>query len=352
MPDLVFVNADRQAAASLLRIYDVPADCTQAVQRGTYNMGTAGGLPIGIHEHKVWHDKIYVGVLLKSGSTTFDPDTGVAILASPNPGPTLTVVDASNRDNPTLLTTWDFSDEPGQPKSGLHNLSFSADGTRAYVAAQHLTPDGKGVGGMVILDTSEVANWKPGNARPTIRRVGPFLVWSPPVPGYAHSTELATIAGRKYVVTENEGGAGCPNGFAQIIDVNNELDPFPLSSFRLEVNDPRNCPQVLPDLVGFKGLLALASTHYMGFDNPDDAKLAAFTWYGSGLRIADISNPAAPKEVGYFNAPSVNPTFITGGQTGSAPYFPDPAYSFVRYRNGNFWHVTIDGGFWVTKYTP
>jgi hypothetical protein len=75
--------------------------------------------------------------------------------------------------------------------------------------------------------------------------------------------------------------------------MNNELDPFPLSSFRLEVNDPRNCSQVLADTAGFKGLLALASTHYMGFDNPDDAKLAAFTWYGSGLRIADVCSAHA-----------------------------------------------------------
>jgi len=346
----LLVSNHLSAANSLLRVYTVPADCTKPTLAGTYNFGNDNGQVITIHEHKVWHDKIFVSVLLKFATPTFDPNTGVAIFTGPAPGPALTVVDASNPSNPTLLTTWDMSDEPGQLKSGMHNLSISADGTRAYLAAYQLTPDGNGKAGLVILDTSEVANWKPGNPRPTIRRVSPFLAWS--LPGASHTAELVTIAGRKYVLAENEGGAGCPNGFGQIIDVNNELDPFPVSYVRLQVNDPRNCLAVLADIQGFTGLLALASTHYVGVDNPDDAKLAAFTWYGSGLRVFDVSNPEAPKEVAYFNAPSVVPAFLTTGQTGQAPFFPDPAYSFVHYRNGNFWHVTIDGGFWVTQYAP
>ena len=346
----LLVTNHLSAANSLLRVYTVPADCTKPVLAGTYNFGNDNGQVITIHEHKVWHDKIFVGVLLKFATPTFDPNTGEAILTGPAPGPSLTVVDASDPTKPTLLTTWDMSDEPGQLKSGIHNLSISADGTRAYVAGYQLTPDGHGMSGLVILDTSEVANWKPGNPRPTIRRVSPFLAWH--FPGASHTAELATIAGRKYVLAENEGGAGCPSGFAQIIDVNNVLGLFPLSSFRLEISDPRNCTQVLADIQGWAGLLALNSTHYLGVDNPDDAKLAAFTWYGSGLRIVDISNPETPKEVAYFNAPAVVPTYLVTGQTGQAPFFPDPAYSFVRYHNGNWWHVTIDGGFWVTQYTP
>src|SRR4051812_43469935 len=222
------------AAASLLRIYDVPADCTQPVQKGVYNFGNEGGAVITTHENKVWKDKVYVGVLLRGGTPGFDPATGTAILTGDSPGPAISVIDASNRDNPVLLTTWDLADEPGMPKSGAHNWSSSADGTRLYVAAQVLTPDGKGAGGLAVLDTTEVANWKTGNARPTIRRIGPIMTWSPPLPGYSHTAELVKIAGRKYAVVENEGGAvPCPMGYAQFVDIENEVATQPISSFHL-----------------------------------------------------------------------------------------------------------------------
>jgi hypothetical protein len=333
---------DPPGTASLLQIYDVPGDCTNLVKRGTYNFGIENGRTIVTHEHLIWRDKIYATV-------TF----------TPAPGPAITVVDASNRDNPVLLTTWDLSDEAGMPESAIHDLHVSPDGTRAYLniwtprsgLAQNVET------GLAILDTSEVANWRPGMPRPTIRRISRILYWSPPVPGLSHSTQLVKIKGRKYVLVENESAGNspdgqCPAGWAQIIDVNDERNPITISSFRLEVNRPENCSVTLPDhedipTTGPVRILQSGirySSHYLGVDNPEEATLAAFTWYSSGLRLVDISDPYSPKEVGYFIPPAID--------AGGSRDFPDRAYSFVRFHEGNIWFNSVNGGFWVVKYTP
>ena len=327
------IFGDPPATASLLSIYDVPPDCTKLIKRGTYDFGTENGQTIVTHEHRIWRDKIYA-----------------TVNGADDAGPALTVVDASNRDSPLLLTTWDLSDEPGMPESGVHDLDISPDGTRAYINIRTLSPAGGVDGGLAILDTSEVANWQPGMPPPTIRRISKILYWSPPVPGGSHSAEFVKIGGRKYVVVMNEGG-GCPAGWAQIVDVNHEPNPITISTFRLEVNRPENCDRTLPDhdgapTTGPVSILQAGirySSHYLGVDNREEATLVAFTWYSSGLRIVDISNPYSPKEVGYFITPAIN--------TGGPRSFPDRAYSFVRFHEGNIWFTSVNGGFWVVRFT-
>jgi hypothetical protein len=323
------IFGDVPATASLFSIYDVPGDCTNLVRRGTYNFGKVNGVTIVTHEHRIWRDKIY---------------------ATAGELATMAVVDASNRDNPVLLTTWDLSDEPGMARSSMHDLDVSPDGTRAYINIRTPRPGGGVDGGLAILDTSEVAKWQPGMPRPTIRRISKILYWAPPVPGGTHSAQLVKIQGRKYVLVMNEGG-GCPGGWAQILDVNHEPNPITISTFRLEVNRPENCERTLPDHNGAPttGPVSILQanirygSHYLGVDNPEEARFAAFTWYSSGLRLVDISDPYSPKEVGYFITPAIN--------TGGPRSFPDRAYSFVRFHEGNIWFTSINGGFWVVRYT-
>jgi hypothetical protein len=161
---------------------------------------------------------------------------------------------------------------------------------------------------------------------------------------------LVTIRGREYVLVMDESG-GCPAGWAQIIDVNDERNPIPISTFRLEVNEPENCERTLPDHEGVPttGPLSILqggirySSHYLGVDNPEEARVAAFTWYSAGLRLVDISDPYNPKEIGYYITPAMD--------TGEGRHVPDRAYSFVRFHEGNIWFTSINGGFWVVRYT-
>jgi hypothetical protein len=331
------IYGDTPAPSSMLHIYEASGDCTDLVLRGTYDYGTENGATIITHEHRIWQDKIYTA---KSG---FRPA---------RPGPAIQVIDASDPSNPALLTTWELSDEPGMEgvESDSHDLDVSPDGTRAYINIRTLTrPDGSREGGLAILDTSEVAAWEPGMPRPTIRLLSRVLYWHPPVPGGSHSAQLVTIRGREYVLVMNEGG-GCPAGWAQIIDVNDERNPIPISTFRLEVNEPENCERTLPDHEGVPttGPLSILqgirySSHYLGVDNPEEARVAAFTWYSAGLRLVDISDPYNPKEIGYYITPAMD--------TGEGRHVPDRAYSFVRFHEGNIWFTSVNGGFWVVRYT-
>jgi hypothetical protein len=333
------IFGDPASDASLLQIYGVPSDdCTNLIKRGEYNFGSdENGETIITHEHEIWQDKIYATV---NGNT--------------QPGPALSVVYAGDKDNPELLTTWDLSDEPGMPESGVHDLDVSPDGTRAYVNIHTDLPGPGNFSGLAILDTSEVANWQPGMPQPTIRLLSRLLFWTPPVPGNSHSAQYMKVDGREYVVVMNEG-TGCPAPWAQIVDVNDERNPAVISTFRLEVNDPKNCERTLPDHDGLTlgddgGIYGILlqyryGSHYLGVDSVEDAKMVAFTWYSGGLRLVDVRDPYNPKEVGYFITPAID----TGGAQPRP--IPDRAYSFVRFHKGNIWFTSVNGGFWVVRYT-
>jgi len=325
---------DPPAANSVLWIYDVGRDCTNLTLRSKYDFGTEGGRPIITHEHALWRDKIYVTMDVQGGA-----------------GPPLSVIDVSDRDRPMLIAEYRLPDQAGGRPAVFHDLELSTDGTRAYLS-QREPP----FQGMSILDTSQVAAWKRGMPLPTITRVSPVVYWSPPMPGASHSTMQFKVQGRKYVLTENEGAGGspdgqCPAGWAQIADVNDERNPTIISSFLLDVNRIENCERIRPDHDGIPttGPISILqngiryNSHYLGVDDPEDAKLAAFTWYSSGLRIVDISDPYFPKEVGYFIPPTIN--------LGGTRSYPDRAYSFVRFHRGNIWFNSINGGFWIVRYT-
>jgi hypothetical protein len=304
---------------SQFQLYDARGDCRFPRRAGTYTFSI---LP---HEHRIWRDKIY-GVSISGAA-------GV---------PSIVVVDASDRDRPVQITTWDLRDEGTGMESNIHDLDISADGTRAYVNLQ-----APGLGsGLAILDTSEVAAWLPGMPRPVIRRISPLVNWDPD-PGGSHSALLVKIRGRKYVLAQDEtfNTAICPWGWARIIDVTDERQPFQISSFRLEVNMRRHCERTLRDN-------AMYSTHYLGVDNPEEARLAFFTWYSSGLRVVDISDPYAPREVGSYTPGATTDTVFrdtVGPRFGNRNI--DYAYSFVRFHRGNIWFNSVYGGFWVVRFT-
>src|SRR5207244_4510149 len=193
-------------------------------------------------------------------------------------------------------------------------------------------------------DTSEVVGGKPN---PVLKRVSPVLRWSLEC-CLSHSTAIVSIAGRRYVLAMDEtfSTTFCPWGSARIIDVQDETRPVQVSTFSLQVQDPANCPQALGDN-------AMYSAHYLGVDDPNNAKLAFFTWYSSGLRIVDISNPAAPHEVGYYNPGATpNTLFYDTQLTHLFNRNVDYSISYVRYYQGNIWFTSVYGGFWVVQYQP
>ena len=67
--------------------------------------------------------------------------------------------------------------------------------------------------------------------------------------------------------------------------------PRIVSRLQLEVNDPSNCRQVIPDLVGLSGFTY--DSHYCSTDDPQNATALACAFFESGIRVFDIRDAAA-----------------------------------------------------------
>ncbi|KML19710.1 MULTISPECIES: LVIVD repeat-containing protein [Burkholderia] len=209
-----------------------------------------------------------------------------------------------------------------------HGLSVNDDGTRAYfVAAGNMGAYGdgppplnnaalKGSNGFFVIDTSEVQ----------ARRTGAKMHLISTVPVKNGSTAQHTLSfkvkGRPYILEADEGGAGgaadsaaasvktacnanlSPFPMAHIYDATDESSPKLISELRLETHVVANCSQVIPDLMGLQGFTY--GSHYCSVDNRQNATALACSYFNSGIRVFDIRDPAAPKEIAYFNPPSVS----------------------------------------------
>jgi hypothetical protein len=195
---------------------------------------------------------------------------------------------------------------------------------------------------MAIIDVSEVQARRP---EPEFRFVSQFdNSW--------HGPRWFKRAGRTYLVSGDEAitntapASYCSGPFPTLADITDEHGPAPLSAFELEINRVENCPESIND-----GLLY--STHYTDVDDQEDARLGLFPMYNAGLRVADLSDPANPKEVGYFNpAPDLDTKY--GNTYGPQGDRIDLSGSNIRYhpQTGHIWFVSMTSGFHVVELAP
>lgn len=277
-------------------------------------------------------------------------------------GPGFAAVDISNPARPKLLLH--------DTTRTVHDLSFSEDGTRAYLAVLG-GPDFAslpGPNGLEILDVSDIQHRRPN---PKIRTIS-TLFWTDS--STAQVPLPVKIDGRRYLILSDErgsggGGAGgreyaCaqglpPHGFVRIIDIDDERRPKIASKVMLQVNDPANCSKLLndPDRYSY-------SSHYCNVDNVKNPTLLACSWREGGLRVFDIANPYRPKEVAYYKAPAVGTAFRPGSvfwsDTGGGERTGEQTPSNVRFvthkgksgkREMHLWFTTMDNGFHVVRFT-
>jgi hypothetical protein len=147
-------------------------------------------------------------------------------------------------------------------------------GDRLYVSYWHH--------GFVILDISDMARPMPLAALNT----------SPSFPHPTH-TCLAmpqALKGRRIMVVADEDVAKLrpsPPSFAWIYDITDETNPLPIATFQVPGLDPEGAPQ--PQM--------------MGCHQPSErlnGSIVPFAWFAQGLRLVDISDPFAPREVGHY----------------------------------------------------
>jgi hypothetical protein len=193
-------------------------------------------------------------------------------------GGVLTAIDVSVPALPHIVFT-------GSTGLTNHGFSLSADGNRMYMSTAIPA-------GMQILDTSDVQRRKLFPALRTISQIS----WTD---GFnTQQTLPVTYGTHRYVLAVDEADSGG----IRFIDITNEAAPAIVSSIRLAINLPSAMAQRRADAAG-NGLFDYES-HYCTVDKVQDPTALACGWIQSGIRVFDIRNPLAPKEIAYFNPPA------------------------------------------------
>jgi hypothetical protein len=180
-----------------------------------------------------------------------------------------------------------------------HGMSLSDDGNRGYIA------DASG-GDLAILDTSEIQARKPN---PQVREVSRLTWESASIPQNAIPF---TSHGKPYILEFDEYTAGTLNpqaskdavGAGRIIDVSDERKPRVIANLRLQVDQPADhAAATAANDPGTQNGAQGYAAHYCNIPTRVDPKVVACSFITSGLRVFDISDLTAPKEIAYFVAP-------------------------------------------------
>jgi len=346
-----------------LDLYDVSDNCLEPRHLSTFSLAS------GNHDGWLTPDgKTYYGVPFGAPQGQ-DPD----IVDNPN-RIDLHVTDISNPSQPERLLNWNRLELPPdiyertKATRNFHDVTSNDDGTRIYLALYGgLSPLGGGgseagrcVNGLLILDSSEVAERRPN---PQLRFVS-WLSWCDQQidPDFGDGSSAASHAteyvihenGKEYIVSTDEGGAlgGSANGmcnqrtYSRMIDISDEGNPRVVSTFKPDVNKPENCQQNR-DTNTTGGMV-----HYLNFDDRYNMRLVVYAASNQGIRVVDFRDPENPKEIAYYlkerhvaaNAAPANlfPNYTTGSTavTGTDFTRPDPRYDLENC----FWYTGWNQG--------
>ena len=318
------------------------------------------GAPDGLNIHRALavydvsgdcaHPKLLADVLIP-GQTghegCFQPDGMIYYMSNYS----ITPIDLSDPTHPTPLSKpWNLITD--LRPVGFHGCSISEDGTRGYFMDVYNSR-------MVILDTSQV-HARVRGAQP---RVVSTFAW-PDAPLHILQSDVAiSYVGRPYVLLWSEARIpktctpGQPTfGYPMIIDVSDATRPIVVGKMRSEVVLPKNCAKVTGEGTiqsrgvakgGTFNLLVLSpgfgyDSHYCTPDRLHDPTLVACAQEGSGLRIYDVRNPRAPREIASYNTGTVGRRSPTLDWAVARPV--------LRRDLGQVWWVTVMDGFHAARF--
>jgi hypothetical protein len=222
----------------------------------------------------------------------------------------LMVIDLGEPAQPEIVGEW-FSEAEGIAGL-LHSLSFSPDGSRAYLALWH--------GGVVVADVDgphlRVLRDDTGAARPAA-----FVA--------AHS--VVPLPDPAYLLVTNELWR-CPFSPIYVVSIADPVRPHVVANLAL----PENRCEGLP-----------AGDAVYNPHNPlVVGNLAFVSWYSAGLQVIDVTDPLQPERVAQF----------VPGVEGAAPFsyigsYPVQTWSYPILRNGLLYVVDIQSGLYILRYT-
>jgi hypothetical protein len=323
-------------------LYDISADCRHPQPLTYMHVEPAG--PTAVRGH----------------AGDFAPD-GLTYYGTGAPGGgqlrAIYPIDITDPTNPKMLAKWEFMEH----EHSSHDLSIRKDGTRLY-AAQSFNAGFGAANGLVILDVSEAQNRVPDPQPKVISE----LFWEDGR-GAQQPTQVR-IGGRPFILFSDEAGSrgtggaaraeACaaglpPHGFARLIDISDEKNPVVTSLIMLEVHDPANCPLTVDDTPISFGYDA----HYCTVDNPENGKLAACSFFQSGIRVFDIRDAYNPREIAYYKPPAVGGAPRPGSNLAERIPFRTADWAssntrFVKVRGEDqLWITSQDNGFQVLRFT-
>lgn len=255
---LVGAGVPLLTGAGLLSVYDL-TDCAhpRLLNPGP---GTAAEQPLPIIAHE--------GGFSPDGRTYWSSGTAPGVLSA---------IDLTDPAQPRIV--WQ-----GLPGLSVHGIGFSPDGDRLYLA--------NNFGGLTVLDTSAVQRRDPNPTVPTLSATS----WTD---GFAtqHAVPVS-YGGVPHLFVVDEAGSGG----VKIFDVADPAQPRPVNSIKLEINLRANQDTALAS--SFGGSLFSYDAHYCTADRPRDPTALACGWLASGIRVFDVRDPAAVREIAYYNPPA------------------------------------------------
>lgn len=197
------------------------------------------------------------------------------------------ILDVSDPERPEEVSRWWL---PGQHVAGGETPGWEGRrcrchhplrlGNRLYVSYWHA--------GFVVLDIGDL------RAPKLVSR----LDWSPPYPCPTHTALPVPheIRGRRFLVATDEEVpdrlADKPNAFFWVVDITDETEPVPVSTYQVPDSHPFHHP------TQFGAHQPQEQIHRGVYDN-----VFFVAWFTGGLRAVDIRDPYRPREVGYHVPP-------------------------------------------------
>jgi hypothetical protein len=320
-----------QPSISNIRFYDISG-------RKAKHPKLLNELKVDTHEFFLWEDpKDPDRALIFAGNAT--STCGIRGGAPSCPFSVWDISGVREGEEPVTLFSGEYPYEQvgDKPTGGLHSLTISNDGSRAYFAL--LT------GGFAITDVSEFAAGTPGAQPRPITDNASRPVWAGPG---AHSA--VKLWGRDWAWVSDEvygaatgAGHGCPWGWTRMVDISDPAAPSVEADYREPENDPSTCAAWNPPRTSY-------SAH-----NPTLTPHVAFsTWHSGGLQAVSVANPRRPYQLAEFLPEPLRSVKLEDPRLSSDPDTGRNEkvvmWSYVVVQDGLLYVVDLRNGLYVLKY--
>jgi hypothetical protein len=224
------------------------------------------------------------------------------------------------------------------PTGGLHSLSVSNDGSRAYYALLE--------GGFAVVDVLDFARGATSPQPHLITANESRPHW--PGPG-AHSA--IKLWGRDWAWVSDEvyGTAtgpdhGCPWGWARMIDISDPRVPAVRAEYKIAQNDAAQCGRWEPR----------PATSYSAHNPTHTRNIVFTTWHSGGLQAVSVEKPRRPYRLARFMPEPLDQVMLEDPRLSSDPDTGKGEkvvmWSYPIIKDGLIYVVDLRNGLYVLKY--